>query len=366
MTITWIILPIYFIDSGIDKSITGLVIGIVSIPWALKFLLGGVVDHFYSLGRKVFIILGGFIFVLALFLLAFINPSENLFLFALTMFTSFCGIVVLDIAVDAWAIEISTTDERGKISGAMFAGQYAGRAFGSVFLAFIAYAIGYQFVFIAAGIVIFPTIIFPFFIKETKKTVKSSNNIGKILLEEFKKRNTQLVTIFALLFQFGLGIIVIIVPWYFDDILGLNIAQIGLIISVTLVVSAIGCLVGGSLADKIGKKKVLSIFIGVSIFFITTFVFADSWILFSLLYTIYVFFQSGYVTVSVAIFMDVTNPRVGGTQYSILTSLANASLIIGNSLSGILVAIFGYSRVFLYSAVLLGPALIVLYFIRKK
>ena len=136
LSISWIILPIYFVEKGIDLSLAGLVFGIVSLPWALKFIYGGFVDYYNSFGRKTFIILGGILFILTLFLLAFIDPGVNLLFFAVILFLSYSGIVILDVAIDAWAIEISTTAERGKVSGSMFTGQYGGRAFGSIFLTF--------------------------------------------------------------------------------------------------------------------------------------------------------------------------------------------------------------------------------------
>jgi MFS family permease len=367
LSISWIILPIYFVEKGIDLSLAGLVIGIVSLPWSLKFLYGGFVDYYYnSLGRKTFVISGGILFILTLFFLAFVDPGANLLFFAIILFLSYSGIVILDVAIDAWAIEISTNDERGKVSGSMFTGQYGGRAFGSVFLGFIAFSIGYSYVFIIASIIMVPIIVFPFFIRETKQVSKSASNIGKSLLDEFKKKKTQVVTLFAFILQFSLGIIIIIIPWYYADEFGLNIAQIGLIMTLTLFVSAIGCLTSGVIADKIGKKELLYVFISVSMIFIVSLVFADSWLLFTTLYTTLVFFQSGYVTVAVALLMDITNPRVGATQYAILTSFANASLLVGNTISGVMVSFFGYHRVFLYAAVLLGPPLLVLYLIRKK
>jgi hypothetical protein len=65
--------------------------------------------------------------------------------------------------------------------------------------------------------------------------------------------------------------------------------------------------------------------------------------------------------------MDVTNPKIGAAQFAILTSLANIGLIVfGTTTAGSLISILGYSRVFLISAWVFGPALIILYFIRRK
>jgi len=64
--------------------------------------------------------------------------------------------------------------------------------------------------------------------------------------------------------------------------------------------------------------------------------------------------------------MDVTNPKVAATQFSIFMSIANTGEWIAASMSGTLVVMLGFSRVFLYSAWVFGPALLLLYFIRLK
>jgi predicted MFS family arabinose efflux permease len=64
--------------------------------------------------------------------------------------------------------------------------------------------------------------------------------------------------------------------------------------------------------------------------------------------------------------MDVTNPRIGATQYSVFISLFNLGIMITGTISGPLYVMLGVSRVFLYSAWIFGPALLILYFIRLK
>jgi large exoprotein involved in heme utilization and adhesion len=64
--------------------------------------------------------------------------------------------------------------------------------------------------------------------------------------------------------------------------------------------------------------------------------------------------------------MDVTNPRIGATQYGIFTGIANVGLNGAGMITGTLAIILGFSRTFLYAAWAFGPALLVLYFIRIK
>ena len=64
--------------------------------------------------------------------------------------------------------------------------------------------------------------------------------------------------------------------------------------------------------------------------------------------------------------MDITNPKIAATQYSIITSLANFGRIGFGMISGTLVLMLGYNRVFLYAAWLVGLPLLVLYFVKEK
>jgi len=79
------------------------------------------------------------------------------------------------------------------------------------------------------------------------------------------------------------------------------------------------------------------------------------------------FFFGGYYAVSCALVMDVINPAIAASQFSILTALLNlGEMGIGHSLAGLMVDSLGYERVFLYSALFYGISILVLYFVRIK
>lgn len=365
LTIGWVIIPIYFVEKGISLPITTMVVGIVMIPWSIKFVWGGIVDYFIRFGRKTFIILGGILFAFGLLTVAFIDPSVALIPFAFFLFLSVSGVVFLDVAVDALAIETSHKDERGKISGAMFTGQYSGMAISSFLFAYIAQNIGYSYVFIVAGILILITLLFPFFTRDIK-TTKRPEKMRNLLISEFRKKTTLLVSVFSPILLINSGLLRLVIPLYMKIVLELDVAQIGLIIAITPVMTAVGSLLGGPLSDKIGKKIILYVIIGGSIFFSASLIFSNTWQILVFLYGIIEFLRGGYTAVVVAMYMDVSNPRVGATQFSIFTSLANGGTTVGNTVSGSMVAFLGFSRVFLYSAWFFGPALLLLYFIKLK
>ena len=95
-------------------------------------------------------------------------------------------------------------------------------------------------------------------------------------------------------------------------------------------------------------------------------IFADTWQILAILYAI-IGFSIGVTSYSAegALIMDITNPKIAATQYSILASFHNFGDIVSTMISGSLVLMLGYSRVFLYAAWIIGPALLILYFVKE-
>jgi MFS family permease len=365
MAIAFVILPVYFVDRGISLPLTTLVIGIISIPVAVKFIWGGIVDYFIKSGRRRFIILGGVLVAGSFTILTVIDPSTALLPFTFFLFISVCGLGFLDVSADAWAIEISHEEERGKINGSMFAGQYAGMAIGSTFLGFIAKIFDYNISFLASGLITFLILLFPLIVKEVK-IIKKRPKVAKILIGEFKKRPTQLLAFFSFILDINKGMLLVLIPLYMNTALRLDVAQIGLIIAIFPVTAVMGSLVGGAMSDKWTRRRTLYVFTGASICLSASLVLANNWQLLAIIYAVIGFLQGGYIAAGSAMFMDVTNPRAGATQFSIFMSMGNAGMTGGETVSGTLVSMLGFSRTFLYSAWIFGPALLILRFIRLK
>jgi len=360
-----VIIPVYLLEKGFPLPLTTLVAGIFMIPWSIKFVWGGIIDYFIRFGRKRFILMGGLLGVVCLFALAVTDPVVALIPFVFLLFLSHLGVSFLDVSADAWAIEISREEERGKINSVMFAGRATGLAIGSSLLAVIAQIFSYSAAFLTAGLLILLIIIFPLMIKEIK-IIKKRQKIASLLTNEFRKKTIQLIAVFAPISAISGGLIVFAMPLYMKTILQLDIALIGLITTVFPVATVVGSLVGGVMTDRWGRKTTLYVLIGISVFFTASLIFASSWQILAIIYGIVGFLQGGYIVATLAMCMDITNPRIGATQFSILMSLRNFGEMGGEFMSGTLFAMLGFGRVFLYSAWFLGPALLILYFIKLK
>ena len=365
LAIATVIIPIYLLEKNFPPEFATFVIGMIMIPWAIKFVFGWIVDYSIQFSRKQFIIFGGLVSSFSLIAIAFIDPSVSLMLFLLILFIGHCGIGFFDVSADAWAIEISHEKERGKLNGVMAASLFAGMIIGTSLIALIAQSLGYNTAFLIAGVLIFPVILFPLIIKDIKKS-KKHQKVAKILISEFRKKTTQFIAIFLPIVLIGGGIIQFAVPIYMKINLQLNIGQIGLISTVFILAKVIGSLVCGAISDKWGRKTAIYIILGLSIFFSASLIFANNWQLLTALYGIIGFLSGGLLSVLMATCMDITNPKIGATQFSLLMSLANTGELGGGATSGTLISLLGFGRVFLYSAWIFGPALLILYFIKFK
>jgi len=361
-----VIVIIYFADKEISIATTTLVIGIGASPWMMKFIFGPITDYFIRLGRKKIIIFGGILGSICLLILAFINPTNMLIPFTILLFISHSGTMFLDVSSDGWAIQTAKPIERGKINGAMSTGLWSGVAISSILLTNISDIFSFEMVFIFAGILVLLPVILPLFVKEDI-IVKKRPKIASSLFFEFKKKNTILVLIFGGISAINFGMLMLIIPDYMKNVLLLENVHIGLIASLFPIAIVIGAIVGGLMADRYGRKISLFIFLSLLAISSISFIFVNSWEMLAIVYSLVGFIQGGSLYSSLcALYMDNTNPRVGASQYSIFTSFSNFGEIGFAMFSGSLLVLLGYTKFFLYAAWSVGPALLVLYFIRTR
>lgn len=365
LAITTILVPLFLLNENISPALTTIAASTIMIPWALKFIFGWIVESYRKINKKQYTLIGGLISAIALIFLGLINPSSNIYTFILILFIAQCGIGILDVSMDAWAITETKKKERGKINGSMMAGFFSGTAFGSAVLTFIADQSTFPLAFVTAGIIILSLMTIPIITKKPAQQ-KKQKTISKLVLKEFRKKATLSLAILLPIISINSGIITLAAPIFMNIKLNLTVSHIGLITTVFTIARVIGSLTGGAISDKISRQKTLIFIIISTIIFTVSLITVNDWISMMLIYSSLGFFNGGLFTVLLASSMDITSAKISAFQFSILISLMNAGELTGEFISGPVITTLGFNGMFLFSAWILGPSLLFLYAIIKK
>jgi len=114
------------------------------------------------------------------------------------------------------------------------------------------------------------------------------------------------------------------------------------------------------------RKKILYIALTGLIISCAILVTADTWENLAIIYAFIGLLTGASIYSSMgALQMDITNPKITGAQYSFLASIANFGEVGIAMVSGSLVTFLGYNRFFLYTAIIVGAAILILYFVKE-
>lgn len=131
----------YLLGRHVEPHRVGTFIAFVGLPWTLQFIWGPLIDRFQysSIGhRKHWVVLSQLAAILAsLGLLAVKDPFYQLPLLSFVFFIHSIFASIQVASVDAMAISIAPSRERGKVNGYMRGGFLLGIAFGSAVLSFV-------------------------------------------------------------------------------------------------------------------------------------------------------------------------------------------------------------------------------------
>ena len=359
-----IVTPIYLLNKNVPLPLITLIMGLGYLPWGLKFVWGGIIDFYHKYGRKKFALFGTIFGAIGFLLLSIIDQYFSILFFALFLFIGYVGIGFLDSATDAWAIDISTKKDRGKINGSMNIGKWAGQFLGALFIISIGVGFGYNISFLITGLIILMLAIIPLSVQyEDRKIGKL--NIWPLIKQEFSKNITRLTTLYFFIIVLHPSLYFTMLVIYLKTVLNFDDTFIGFIFAFWLVAVIPGSIVGGILADKYGRKLPLYIFlIFLMIFSVTPIIISDIYIII-LNFTILMFFANGVIAANWAMIMDIINPKIGAAEHEVICSIVNFGTIIIGSATGTLIVLFGFNNLFLLSALIIIIALAVLYKIKN-
>jgi len=357
-----IVTPLYLLDKGISLPLVTLIGGIGYLPWGLKFVWGGIIDFYHKFGRKKFAIAGTIFGAIGFFTLSVIDQFFSVVFFAIFLFMGYTGVGFLDSATDAWAIDISKKEDRGKINSSMNIGNWVGQYLGALMIIIIGAAFGYNISFMLMGVIILILVIVPFSVKYERKIGKLQ--MWSLIKQEFKKRITRLTTLYFFIIVLQHALYITLIVAYLKIVLNLDNTFIGFLYVFWLVVVIPGSITGGVLADKYGRKLPLYIFLIALMIASITPIFFTNFYLIIAAFSITLFFMDGVISANWALVMDIINPKISASEHEIICSIVNFGGIVIGSATGTLIVLLGFNNVFLLSAIIIVIALVVFYKIK--
>jgi len=354
----WWALPTMLRAAGVEVSKITALTAMLVLPWVFKFVWAPLVDALRPgrWGFRAWIITAQFMMGVTLLPLVWLDPVEHFQWWAVLLLShAFCA-ATQDVAIDALAISIVPERQRGMLNGCMQAGMLVGRSLfgGGALLA--ASVGGRHWVLLALIACIWTTLFVVVFVDEPAERIGTRSRLMEFrghLQAALRRRATWLGLAFALSAAAGFEATGQLAgPFLVDR--GVNEKAIGVFFGIAVAgATLVGGLTGGKLSDRIGHLRAAGLFLAG---FVTMIVGLAIWdlaspeppaaVLLGWLTGMY-FFIGLFTAASYALFMDLTDVRLGGTQFSAFMSATNGCESWSAWAGGRLVGLGGYPAAFL-------------------
>jgi MFS transporter, PAT family, beta-lactamase induction signal transducer AmpG len=369
----WWAMPTLFRQNGVDISVIGSITAALTLPWVFKFLWAPLVDIYRTanFGFTRWIAVTQALMCASLVPLVFTPLQNHVSTWAACLFLHSMFAATQDVSVDALVINIVPNEEKGIINGYMQAGMLIGRSvFGGVILLIVPY-IGLQGIVILMIAAILATLCLLFFIKEPNFVYQHRNGLPEFkynLLQIFHKRQTWYCILFALTAGAAFETAGAFAgPLLIDH--SVSQKSIGFFFALPVVAAMLaGGFLGGFISDKVGRKKALTYFLCIIIALVAAIAgvdlsgkLIDGAVLMGI-YVLLYFFIGMFTTSSYALFMDVTDRKIGATQFSTFMAATNACEASVVFVAGFITATYNYGSAFIVMSLLSGGSL---FFLRK-
>lgn len=379
---------------GLDPAVIGAYVGSLYLPWAFKWVFGPIVDTITSdkFGRRRTWIVGAQIaMMLALLAATPIDFTTATALFTAIIFAHNVCAAAQDVAIDALAVQVLPPEERGTANGFMFGGQSVGQAVGGAGILLLGASLPFESTyFIAVGLMALilvgvswrlrepSTIAAPWLLGTTHETrgARISRELREFLLAAWRAftgtRAAALGVVFAVL-PLGAYALSLSLQSNLAVELGLGDEAIGTIGLWSALMSALGCVVGGWMSDRYGRRRMIALFVSLTAIPTVWLALAmrtaghimpvdpsqigivgDTQLVntFWWLCVTYGFLQGLTYGSSSALFMDITTPAVAATQFTAYMAFGNLATTYTATWQGISVVDFGYpTTLFLDAAI---------------
>ncbi|HMC01866.1 MAG TPA: MFS transporter [Flavobacteriaceae bacterium] len=361
-------------------------VAVIGIPWSFKILIAPLMDRFtiLSMGRKrPWIIFGQLGLIVSFLSIGLVHdPINNLNgLMIAGFFISFFG-AFQDVATDGMAIDVVPINEQARANGLMWGSKTIGTSLSLVIGTALINMLGFTTAISSLSIAVGFIILVPIFFRErpgekimpwtngkpSKESISAQlvswKQIFKSLLKVIILPSTIIMGIASIINGTMYGLIDTLLPIFTIQELGWTNTSYSQVYSITTVVGGFfGMFVGGALVDFFGDKKMIIIYLVVTILLIGGLallpnMWSNDKVVFAfilLYYLFYTFLCIGMFAASMKLCWQV----VAATQFTLFMALSNMGRAIGSGLVGTLKEIMSWEYVLL--CITISPLLTIVF-----
>lgn len=334
-------LPAYLTKQGLDLGIVTATLSFTTLPYTFKWIWGPIIDRFTlpKLGRRrpwiVFAQLMMAVTVIALVAIPDLTIQIQLLAWMILIHTVFNALQ--DVAVDALAVDLLDEKERGRANGFMYASKYGGGIFGGAGMGFIIAWSNLRTALVIQTAILVAIMFVPLLVKERDGPAPAripTRVIARSLGQAFSLRSTLVAAVLMLGMSFAIGTVtatgyalfVGFLQWEPKDYTALTGGT-------ALVIGGIAAALTGMLTDRFGRRRIAAIAsVGLAIGWCAFALLRGHWhdVALMKLFAYYQATLAAVLTVSlIAIAMDLSWMRIGGSQFSAYMALSNFSMTLG-------------------------------------
>ena len=366
----------------------------VMAPWGLKFLWSPFIDliRFRRFGPSRFwIVLTQTMMAVTLAFLFWLDPVEDFALLVTMMTIHNVFASAQDVAIDGLAVRVLPDSELSWANGLMFSAQNIGMAVGGGGSLLLAARFGFSAAFaLVLGALVCLLLTVSVRLREPSEPISAGERTSSRSRETTRHLQTFFRELYTGFFGSGrgplVGMVFALLPWGAMSLafglftamqvdLGFTEAQIAVVTAISLLAAGLGCASAGFWTDRFGSKRMLGAAYAlttVPTFYLayrfgdgglenlTVATFVACTVVFSIFFGLGLGLASG-------VFMSLTNPAVGATQFTGYMSLRNLAISYSAFWQGIVVDSHGYSTMLVIDGVLaLIPILLIPFLTHSK
>jgi len=335
-------LVLRFSGLGLGPGEIGAIGATAAAPWALKFLLGPVVDALSTmLGRRrlplLLLAIEGTMAATVLSL-AVADPRRQWEVFLALVFTGSLWAAVQDVITDALAIALLPQAERARTNGVMTAAKYLGTMAGGYGLTWLAGALDWPATHaVAAGLLLLPAPAM-LLLDQALATAPAGPTLRALpgeLVRSFLSRSTLLAVPFLLVAGASDSFLYPLVMTRLRQGLALSNDTMAWLGFLAGTITAAGALLGGFLADRLGRRQtIVAGAMGLALSHLA-FGLATPSPATLIIYQIGGGLSAGVLyAATLALCMDLTNPALPATHFQVFMALLNLRSTWASALGG--------------------------------